>query len=92
MAGGSYVLDCEALSRAALGDPQMKALLKDAHRAGVRVVSSSMTLIEAYHGRIRLAEWNWAMSRIATVGLCFPLIEPSLDLTSLSLRRSQLGI
>lgn len=33
MAGVSYVLDCEALSRAALGDAVMKARLKDAHRA-----------------------------------------------------------
>ncbi|RFU86093.1 hypothetical protein DY218_14315 [Streptomyces triticagri] len=42
----------------------MTARLKDAHRADVRVVTSSMTLIEAYHDRIRLSAWNWAMSRI----------------------------
>ncbi|MFD3610259.1 hypothetical protein ACFWXA_19670 [Streptomyces atroolivaceus] len=59
-----YVLDCEALSRAALGDPQMKARLKDAHQVGIRVVTSSMTLIEAYHGKVRRPEWNGAMSRI----------------------------
>ncbi|MCX4795703.1 MULTISPECIES: PIN domain-containing protein [unclassified Streptomyces] len=64
MAGVCYVLDCEALSRAALGDLEMKARLKDAHRASVRVVTSSMTLIEAYHSKIRRSEWNWAMSRI----------------------------
>ncbi|MEV7238756.1 PIN domain-containing protein [Streptomyces sp. NPDC051020] len=60
----SYVLDCEALSRAALGDPGMKARLKDAHRTGIRVVTSSMTLIEAYHSKIRRPVWNWAMSGI----------------------------
>ncbi|MCX4788537.1 hypothetical protein OG369_20895 [Streptomyces sp. NBC_01221] len=64
MAGVCYVLDCEALSRAALGDLEMKARLKDAHRASVRVVTSSMTLIEAYHSKIRRSDWNWAMSRI----------------------------
>ncbi|MEV5201678.1 PIN domain-containing protein [Streptomyces sp. NPDC053720] len=60
----SYVLDCEGLSRAGLGDPGMKARLKDAHRSGIRVVTSSMTLIEAYHGKIRRAVWEWALSGI----------------------------
>ncbi|MEU3216545.1 hypothetical protein [Streptomyces sp. NPDC006971] len=60
----SYVLDCEALSRAALGNAEMKARLKDAHRTGIRVVTSSMTLIEAYHSKIGRPVWNWAMSGI----------------------------
>jgi predicted nucleic acid-binding protein len=60
----TYVLDCEALSRAALGNPEMKGRLKDAHRAGIRVVTSSMTLVEAYHGKIRRPVWEWAMSGI----------------------------
>ncbi|MFG2501542.1 PIN domain-containing protein [Streptomyces sp. NPDC048441] len=59
-----YVLDCEGLSRAALGDRAMTARLKDAYRTDTRVVTSSMTLIEAYHGKIRQSAWNWAMSRI----------------------------
>ncbi|MGW6585316.1 hypothetical protein [Streptomyces globisporus] len=58
----TYVLDCEAVSRAALGNPEMKGRLKDAHRAGIRVVTSSMTLIEAYHSKIRRPVWDWAMS------------------------------
>ncbi|MFF3392258.1 hypothetical protein ACFYW1_15195 [Streptomyces sp. NPDC002669] len=64
MAAVCHVLDCEALSRAALGDPGMKAKLKDAHRANIRVLTSSMTLIEAHHDGIRRAEWNRAMSRV----------------------------
>ncbi|GAA2598644.1 hypothetical protein GCM10010304_52750 [Streptomyces roseoviolaceus] len=59
-----YVLDCEALSRAVLGDRAMLARLKDAHSSGIRVVTSSMTLIEAYHGRVQRAAWAWAMSRV----------------------------
>jgi len=58
----SYVLDCEALSRTALGNADMRARLKDAHRTGIRVVTSSMTLIEAYHSKIRKPVWDWAMS------------------------------
>ncbi|MFJ9523878.1 PIN domain-containing protein [Streptomyces cyaneofuscatus] len=60
----SYVLDCEALSRAALGDAGMKSRLKDAHRAGIRVVTSSTTLVEAYHSKIRRPVWEWAMSGV----------------------------
>ncbi|MFE6697574.1 type II toxin-antitoxin system VapC family toxin [Streptomyces sp. NPDC057718] len=60
----TYVLDCEAVSRAALGHPEMKSRLKDAHRAGIRVVTSAMTLVEAYHSKIRRPVWDWAMSGI----------------------------
>ncbi|MDT0303539.1 PIN domain-containing protein [Streptomonospora sp. DSM 45055] len=42
----------------------MGARLRDAHDAGVRVMTSSMTLIEAYHDRIRHAAWQWTLSRI----------------------------
>ncbi|MFF7044371.1 hypothetical protein ACIP4T_24520 [Streptomyces massasporeus] len=42
----------------------MLVRLKDAHRSGIRVVTSSMTLIEAYHGRVRRAAWTWAMSHV----------------------------
>ncbi|MFG2114794.1 type II toxin-antitoxin system VapC family toxin [Streptomyces sp. NPDC048718] len=59
-----YVLDSEALSRAALGDMKMRARLADAHKAGVSVVTSSMTLIEAYHSKIPYAAWKWFLSRI----------------------------
>ncbi|ORT58701.1 hypothetical protein [Streptomyces sp. CB03238] len=64
MAATSYVLDSEALSRTVLGDRTMLGRIKDAHRAGIRVVTASMTLIEAYHGQVRPAAWAWAMSRI----------------------------
>lgn len=57
-------LDSEGLSRAALRDRKLAALIDVAHRKGIRVVTSSMTLIEAYHGQVRKAAWAWAMSRI----------------------------
>ncbi|MGW7196237.1 hypothetical protein [Streptomyces chryseus] len=64
MAGSYYVLDCEGLSRAVLGERAMSAGLKDAHRVGVTVVTSSMTLIEAWHTKVRRPVWDWRMSRI----------------------------
>jgi len=59
-----YVLDCEALSRAVLGERVMMSRLKDASRAGIRLVTSSMTFIEAYHGQVKRGAWAWAMSRV----------------------------
>lgn len=59
-----YVLDSEGLSKSVLGDPAMKARLKDARRAGIRVVTSSMTLIEAYHSKVPYAAWKWFLSRL----------------------------
>ncbi|MDX2407030.1 PIN domain-containing protein [Streptomyces microflavus] len=59
-----FILDSEALSRVALRDRALTGLLTKAHQAGSRVLTSPMTLVEAYHSRVRLAEWNWAMSRL----------------------------
>ncbi|CAM5635278.1 hypothetical protein [Streptomyces narbonensis] len=59
-----YVLDSEGLSRTVLGDPVMKARLKDARGVGVRVVTSSMTMIEAYHSKVPHPAWRWLLSRI----------------------------
>ncbi|MEV0489126.1 hypothetical protein [Streptomyces atratus] len=60
----TFVLDSEALSRAVLRDRAMTGILTKAHQSGIRVVTSSMTLIEAYHSKIRRPVWNWAMSRV----------------------------
>ncbi|MFJ6610449.1 hypothetical protein ACIQPT_09225 [Streptomyces sp. NPDC091289] len=59
-----FVLDCEALSRVALRDRMLTGVLTKAHQSGIRVVTSSMTLVEAYHSKIRMPVWNWAMARV----------------------------
>lgn len=64
MSGLSYVLDGEGLARVALGDPGMKARLKDARRSGIRVVTSAMTVVETCHGKIRQPVWDGAMSGV----------------------------
>ncbi|MFJ1594001.1 hypothetical protein ACIOD0_27700 [Kitasatospora albolonga] len=76
----SYVLDCEALSRAALGNPGMKSRLKDAHRAGIRAVTSSMTLIEAHHSKIRRPVWDWVMSGVVVEPVTKEIAEDAIRL------------
>ncbi|HWU07098.1 MAG TPA: PIN domain-containing protein [Streptomyces sp.] len=77
-----FVLGCEALSRAVTRERAMTGILSKAHQAGTRVVTSSMTLIEAYHGRIRRAEWNWAMSRIVVEPVTKDVADEAIALLS----------
>jgi hypothetical protein len=59
-----FVLDCEALSLAVRGDRKMIALLGLAARGQVEVVTSPMTLVEAYDGRTTEQRWDWVLSRL----------------------------
>ncbi|MFZ3498454.1 hypothetical protein ACODT5_35385 [Streptomyces sp. 5.8] len=65
-----FVLDCEALSLAVRGDRKMIALLDIAAQGGAEVVTSPMTLVEAYDGRTTEQRWDWVLSRlkVADVG------------------------
>ncbi|WP_443075667.1 PIN domain-containing protein [Streptomyces sp. NBC_01693] len=77
-----FVLDCEALSRAVSRERVMTGILTKAHQAGVRVVTSSMTLIEAYHGKVRRSEWNWVMSRIVVEPVTKDVADEAIGLLS----------
>ncbi|MFE7119056.1 PIN domain-containing protein [Streptomyces sp. NPDC057654] len=62
-----FVLDCEALSLAVRGDRRMIARLDLAARGEAEVVTSPMTLIEAYDGRTTEQRWDWVLSRLQVV-------------------------
>ena len=59
-----FVLDCEALSLAVRGDRKMIAWLDLAARGEAEVVTSPMTLVEAYDGRTTEQRWDWVLSRL----------------------------
>ncbi|WP_406421029.1 hypothetical protein OH809_20675 [Streptomyces sp. NBC_00873] len=59
-----FVLDCEALSLAVRGDRKMIAWLDLAARGEAEVVTSPMTLVEAYDGRTTEQRWDWVISRL----------------------------
>jgi predicted nucleic acid-binding protein len=59
-----FVLDCEALSLAVRGDRKMIAWLDLAARGQAEVVTSPMTVVEAYDGRITEQRWDWVLSRL----------------------------
>ncbi|GAA2503000.1 PIN domain-containing protein [Streptomyces longisporus] len=59
-----FVIDREALSLAVSGDRKMIAWLDLAARGEAEVVTSPMTLIEAYDGRTTEQRWDWVLSRL----------------------------
>ncbi|MFF7726372.1 hypothetical protein [Streptomyces sp. NPDC008001] len=59
-----FVLDCEALSLAVRGDRKMIAWFVLAARGEAEVVTSPMTLVEAYDGRTTEQRWDWVLSRL----------------------------
>ncbi|MCG3039857.1 hypothetical protein L7D48_04610 [Streptomyces sp. S1A] len=59
-----FVLDCEALSLAVRGDRKMMAWLGLAAGGEAEVVTSPLTLIEAYDGRTTEQRWDWVLSRL----------------------------
>lgn len=65
----TFVLDCEALSKATLGDQTLGLFVKAASRAGIRIVTSALTLLEAWDPRAsaRTKAWDWTLSRIEIV-------------------------
>ncbi|WP_405018367.1 hypothetical protein OHV05_16545 [Kitasatospora sp. NBC_00070] len=59
-----FVLDSEALSLAVSGDRMMIARLDLAARGEAEIVTSPMTLVEAYDARTTEQRWDWVLSRV----------------------------
>ncbi|GGW24323.1 hypothetical protein [Streptomyces xantholiticus] len=59
-----YLLDSEGLSQWVRGERRMGLRLKEAHRLGIRVMTTSMTLVEAYDMKTYRPSWHWALSRM----------------------------
>jgi hypothetical protein len=59
-----FVWDSEALSQAVRGERRMMSLLQTAAEGRARLVTSPMTLVEAYDGRVTERRWDWALSRV----------------------------
>ncbi|GAA2412870.1 hypothetical protein GCM10010420_47870 [Streptomyces glaucosporus] len=60
----SLVLDCQALSLLLRNDRGMAARIEAARRAGVPVLVSVLTVVEAAHGKTDIARLNWVLSRL----------------------------
>jgi predicted nucleic acid-binding protein len=60
----SLVLDSEALSLLLRNDRKMAARIEAARQAGVPVLVSALTIVEAVQGKTDLARLKWVLSRL----------------------------
>ncbi|MFH9265475.1 type II toxin-antitoxin system VapC family toxin [Streptomyces sp. NPDC017546] len=60
----SLVLDSEALSLLLRNDRGMAARIEASRQAGVPVLVSALTIVEAVHGKTDLARLRWVLSRL----------------------------
>ncbi|MGY3057913.1 hypothetical protein ACVWZD_002158 [Streptomyces sp. TE3672] len=67
---GTFVLDCEGLSKLVSGHEPVVALIAEARRRGMEVVITALTIIEAVHRRTDKARLAWVLSgvRIVRIG------------------------
>ncbi|MFD9054608.1 type II toxin-antitoxin system VapC family toxin [Streptomyces albidoflavus] len=61
---GTLVLDCEGLSRLVRRTPEITEWLTAAEAEDIRVVASSVTLVEARDPRVSQARFDYAVSRV----------------------------
>lgn len=75
-----YLLDSEGLSQWVRGERRMGMRIKDALRTGIRVMTTSMTLIEAYHPTRYLPSWKWALSQIRVEAVTEEITDEAIHL------------
>ncbi len=80
MSGSVYLLDSEGLSRAVRGDREMGATLLDADQEGIGVITTSMTLIEAYDQRVKRGAWQWTLSKMVVRPVTHELSDRAIEL------------
>lgn len=61
---GTLVLDCEGLSKLVRRTPEITEWLAAAEAEDIRVVTSSVTLVEARDPKVNQARFDYAVSRV----------------------------
>ncbi|MBP2404236.1 type II toxin-antitoxin system VapC family toxin [Streptomyces syringium] len=64
---GTLVLDCEGLSKLVQRSPELSEWLSAAEAEDIRVVISSVTLVEARDPRVNQARFDYAVSRVTII-------------------------
>ncbi|MFD3514183.1 type II toxin-antitoxin system VapC family toxin [Streptomyces sp. NPDC058657] len=80
LSNGILLLDSEGLAKAVAADPQVTAFIQACHEADMLVAVSDLTLIEAWHSKIRKERFRWYVSRLEVVPVSEPLTWLAIDL------------
>ncbi|MFF4763028.1 PIN domain-containing protein [Streptomyces sp. NPDC001292] len=77
---GVLLLDSEGLSRFMNGDPYVTGLIRTAQAKDTLVAVSNLTLIEAWHSKIRMDRLRWHVSRLEVLPVTDAITWRAIDL------------
>ncbi|WP_203182215.1 type II toxin-antitoxin system VapC family toxin [Streptomyces pratensis] len=77
---GVLLLDSEGLSKAVAADPQVTAFIRAAQSNDILVAVSDLTLIEAWHGKVRMDRFRWYVSRLQVLPVTEAITWSAIDL------------
>jgi predicted nucleic acid-binding protein len=77
---GVLLLDSEGLSRFMNNDPYVTGLIRAAQAKDTLVAVSNLTLIEAWHSKIRMDRLRWHVSRLEVLPVTDTITWRAIDL------------
>ncbi|MBT2506105.1 PIN domain-containing protein [Streptomyces sp. ISL-98] len=77
---GIVLLDSEGLSKFIDSDPRVTGLIRAAQSKDVLVAVSNLTLIEAWHSKIRMDRLRWHVSRLEVLPVTEAITWQAIDL------------
>ncbi|MEU2183564.1 type II toxin-antitoxin system VapC family toxin [Streptomyces thermolilacinus] len=77
---GVLLLDSEGLSRFMTSDPHVVKLVRKAQERDTLVAISNLTLIEAWHEKVRMDQFRWHVSRLHVLPVTDTVTWRAIDL------------
>ncbi|MEU3818292.1 MULTISPECIES: PIN domain-containing protein [unclassified Streptomyces] len=77
---GVLLLDSEGLSRLIKNDPHVVHLVRKAQERDTLVAISNLTLIEAWHEKVRMDQFRWHVSRLRVLPVTDAVTWRAIDL------------
>ncbi|MFJ2827718.1 PIN domain-containing protein [Streptomyces sp. NPDC087263] len=80
LSNGVLLLDSEGLCRFMANDPRITGLIRTAQAKDTLVAVSNLTLIEAWHSKVRMDRLRWHVSRLEVVPVTDAVTWRAIDL------------
>jgi hypothetical protein len=77
---GVLLLDGEGLSKFMANDPHVTGLIRTAQAKDALVAVSNLTLIEAWHAKVRMEQLRWHVSRLEVLPVTDAISWRAIDL------------
>ncbi|MEV0096014.1 PIN domain-containing protein [Streptomyces sp. NPDC050738] len=80
LTSGILLLDSEGLSKTVNADAQVTAYLRAAQNEDMLIAVSDLTLIEAWHSKIKMDRFRWNVSRLEVLPVTEAITWKAIDL------------